>query len=188
MGGTNFGKTFGKVTTTIIDPFGIGKSQFGKTVRKVIDPLNIMDPFNILPGQGEKWGTFDKNYGGPLQDLLGLRSKQYYSPTPYNPSTLDAAYQKQNALTSQMMGDLLMDKQTLANANQTLFSQDLASKNAAQQQNITAGLQAANLGMQTTAPTTTPATLALQPATQNKTTTLNQFTMPSISGLTFGGT
>ncbi len=77
MGGSVFGKTFGKVTTKIVDPFGIGNTKFGRTVKKVVDPLNIMDPLNVLPGKGEKWGTFDKNYGAPLMNWLNPKQSSY---------------------------------------------------------------------------------------------------------------
>lgn len=193
MGGSSFGKSFGKITTAIVDPFGIGKSQFGKTMRKVIDPLNIMDPLNVLPGQGEKWGTWDKNFGGPAQDWLGLRPKPYpYSPTPYNPTALSSAYEKQNALSSQMMGDLLADKQAMADASQTAYAQDLIAKNTGQYQDIMANVQSANQGLQSNMimPSISQAALALQPATpQNQTTTQqNQFKLPNTTGITFGGT
>lgn len=101
MGGTHFGKTFGKVTTTMVDPFGINKTKFGKTIRKVVDPLNIMDPLNVLPGKGEKWGTFDKNYGGPAQKWLGINQPAPYTPPKYDFSNL----KKSN--NSQMMTNLL---------------------------------------------------------------------------------
>lgn len=180
--------------------FKIGKNNFLYQVSpfNLAHKIGFQTPVSRMVEYGEPLGRAIEMSGDPAQRWVrskvqkawgGLvNPKSYYSPAPFDPSKLNAQFAQQNQLTQKMMSDSLLDQQALANANQTVLSQDLASKNAAQQQNITAGLQAANLGMQTTAPTTTPATLALQPATQNKTTTLNQFTMPSISGLTFGGT
>jgi len=51
MGGSVFGKTFGKVTTKIVDPFGIGNTKFGRTVKKVVDPSQQQQMLNNMRQQ-----------------------------------------------------------------------------------------------------------------------------------------
>lgn len=139
--------------------------------------------------------ALERKINAPIMTWVeGLyKPKPYpYSPTPYNPTALSSAYEKQNALSSQMMGDLLADKQAMADASQTAYAQDLIAKNTGQYQDIMANVQSANQGLQSNMimPSISQAALALQPATpQNQTTTQqNQFKLPNTTGITFGGT
>jgi hypothetical protein len=181
MGGSQFGKTFGRVTTKIVDPFGIGKTKFGKTVMKVIDPLNIMDPLNVLPGKGEKWGTLDKNYGGAARGWLGLDKKSgggSYQPRDYSSIQKMVA----NNPAGQMSGDLILQKQMTDQALASQQAANLQAANARQQQNINTAMQNSkqnlnNSLMRTPVPSTFS---AITPASTN------QFKLPNVAGLTFG--
>ena len=128
-------------------------------VRKVIDPLNIMDPFNILPDaklRGKKRFSFDPEYGGAL-------AKAFKGPTrPYVPPKVD--YSKYQMLQPQQFNfnpsGFLSEVQQGNQATTSLKSDVLGAKNAAQQANINSILA------------------------QSKP---NNFSSPNLSGLTFGG-
>jgi hypothetical protein len=186
MGGSSFGKQFGKITTKIVDPFGIGKTKFGKTVMKVVDPLNIMDPLNVLPGKGEKWGTLDKNYGGPLRKMFGGGgggSVGYHQP--YDFKAMQGMMQSDTS--NQMMGDLITQQAMANQAASTQTAANLQAANAQQQQNINSAMQNSRQNMNNfLLRTPVPSTFsAITPATQNKTTN-NAFKTPNVAGLTFG--
>lgn len=139
--------------------------------------------------------ALERKINAPIMNFVeGLyKPKPYpYNPTPYNSAALSSAFEEQNALSSQMMSDLLADKQAAADANQNAYAQNLIAQNTGQYQNIMSNVQAANQNLQSNQfmPSISQSALALQPATaQNqKTTQQNQFTMPNTTGITFGGT
>jgi hypothetical protein len=181
MGGSSFGKKFGKITTSIVDPFGIGKSKFGKTVMKVVDPLNIMDPMNVLPGKGEKWGTYDKNYGGAARGWLGLDKGSgggnLYKPRDY--SSLQKM--SENNQSNQMVGDMLMQKQMTDQALASQQTANLQTANSQQQQNINSAMQNSKQNLNNSLMRTpVPSTFS-----KNTPASTNQFKLPNVAGLTF---
>jgi hypothetical protein len=101
-------------------------------VRKVIDPLNIMDPFNILPDaklRGKKRFSFDPEYGGAL-------AKALKGPTrPYVPPKMDFSKYQMPQLTYDPSG-FISQVQQGNQATTSLKSDVLGAKNAAQQANI----------------------------------------------------
>lgn len=146
-----------------------------KPVRTVIDPLNIMDPFNILPDaklRGKKPFSFDPEYGGALGKALKGPTRPYVPPKMdfskypmlqaqqfnYNPSGLLSQIQQGNQASAEQNADAL------------------ASANAAQQDNI-----AKNVAQAGTPQVGFPAPVKTSFASANN------FTAPVLSGLTFGG-
>lgn len=131
-------------------------------VRKVIDPLNIMDPFNILPDaklRGKKRFSFDPEYGGAL-------GKALKGPTrPYVPPKVD--FSKYQMLQPQQFNfnpsGFLSQIQQGNQASVTQKEDALASANAAQQANINSIMA------------------------QSKPPVQTNFSSPNLSGLTFGG-
>ena len=188
MGGSSFGKTFGKVTTTLVDPFGIRNTQFGKTVRKVVDPLNIMDPLNVLPGKGEKWGTFDKNFA------LGLFNAPKNQGT-YAPMTKGLSSNPQYFAQQQEMLNNMRQQQQAKLAN--LRAQEQVYPTTAPTQSVetpqaptttTPVALAQSKVSDTTAPADMPTEFIYKPATaQTKTVAANTFQMPDMSSIKFGG-
>jgi len=194
MGGSSFGKQFGKITTTIVDPFGINKTQFGKTVRKVIDPLNIMDPLNVLPGQGEKWGTLDKNYGGPLRGvvggLLGGGGSSYTPMTKGLPSNTQYFQQQQQMLQNMQA----QQRSKLANLNSQEPSYSTSSQTASQvpSTSTAAAPTTSTLAQSKISDTTAPSDLPMELSSKPKIATpkiamANTFQMPNMSEIKFGG-
>lgn len=144
-------------------------------VRKVIDPLNIMDPFNILPDaklRGKKRFSFDPEYGGAL-------AKALKGPTrPYVPPKMDFSKypmlqpQQFNFNPSGLLSQIQQGNQASVEQN----ADALAAANAAQKSNIAANVaQAGTQALGFRAPVTTSFTPA------------NNFASPNLSGLTFGG-
>ena len=128
-------------------------------VRKVIDPLNIMDPFNILPDaklRGKKPFSFDPEYGGAL-------GKALKGPTrPYVPPKVDFSKYQVPQFNYNSSGFLSQVQQ----GNQASLNQKtdaLASANSAQQANINSIMA------------------------QSKPPVQTNFSSPNLSGLTFGG-
>jgi len=189
MGGSVFGKTFGKVTTKIVDPFGIGNTKFGRTVKKVVDPLNIMDPLNVLPGKGEKWGTFDKNYGAPLMNWLNPKQSSYA------PMTKGLSRDPQYFAQQQQMLNNMRQQQQAKLAN--IRAQGQAYPTAAPTQSVetaqaptttTPVALAQSKVSDTTAPADMPAEFIYKPATASiKSVAANTFQMPDMSSIKFGG-
>ncbi len=189
MGGSSFGKTFGKVTTTLVDPFGIRNTQFGKTVRKVVDPLNIMDPLNVLPGKGEKWGTFDKNFA------LGLfnapKNQGTYAPMTKglssNPQYFAQQQQMLNNMSQQQRSNLA-NLQTQGQTYPTAVA-PIQSVETAQAPTTTTPVALAQSKVDdTTAPADMPTEYIYKPATaRTSTVAANTFQMPDMSSIKFGG-
>lgn len=100
-------------------------------VRKVIDPLNIMDPFNILPDaklRGKKRFSFDPEYGGALAKALKGPTRPYVPPkmdfskyqmpqSTYDPSGFISQVQQGNQATTSLKSDVLGAKNAAQQAN-----------------------------------------------------------------------
>lgn len=155
-----------------------------KPIRKIVDPLNIMDPLRILPGSTAgftKKGAFslDPNFGGPLKNLFGGGGQNYQMPK-YDFSAAQRITQNQGG--GQLIGDLLLQKQLADQASASQQAANLQAANAQQQQNINAAMQTSkenlnNSLMRTPVPSTFS---AITPASTN------QFKLPNVAGLTFG--
>ena len=187
MGG--FHKTLGKVY---------------KPIRKVVDPLNIMDPFRILPGSSagftDKPFTFDKNFA------LGL----FNSPKPqgtYAPMTKGLSSNPQYfAQQQQMLANMQMQNQSeqlkqqakLANLRSQAPLYPTSNSATASVQNVqalqtekpiaTSATLAQTKVSDTTAPVDMPTEYIYKPATsQNPIVAANTFQMPDMSSIKFGG-
>ena len=181
-----------------------GKNAF-RSVMKVIDPGNIMDPLGVLPSSwamGKKPFTFDKTYGAPIGKLFGGGGGGSYTPPQHS-----------NAQFQQYLQQL-QQQQALASQQQQSATQ-LAQQNALNAQQAAAASQAEQIGAgvpeqlaqiaasqptQTYTPSVsaTPAStqqlsqsqLAAMPTTMQGiqvTPTANVFTTPNVSDLKFGG-
>ena len=141
-------------------------------VRKVIDPLNIMDPFNILPDarlRGKKPFSFDPEYGGVLGNALR-------GPTrPYTPPKMDFSKYQVPQSTYDPSG-FISQVQQGNQASVTQKTDALASKNATQQSNIAANVAQAGTSQ-----------LGFRAPVKTTFTPANNFSSPNLSGLTFGG-
>ncbi len=159
-------------------------------IRRVIDPLNIMDPMNILPGAtlggGRKPFTLDPNYGGALAKMFQGPKQSAYRPYDFSGMQQMMQQQSQNPA---MMSVLQQNQKTTADS-QARLAADLQAKNAAQQQNIRSQLAAADSGMQnfSSKPAISVEYSFLPKSSQyEKTQLANKFTPPKISDITFGG-
>lgn len=185
MGGSAFGKTFGKLTTKVVDPFGISKP-----LRKIIDPLNIMDPLNVLPTSGEKWLTADKNFGAPLMNWLNPKQSSYAPMTKGLSSNPQYFAQQQ-----QMLNNMRQQQQTkLANLRSQGDIYPSAPSETSQvtptttAETTTAAPLAQTKVGDTTTPTDVPIDFIYKPATaKNQAMTANTFQMPDMSNIKFGG-
>lgn len=183
---------------------GLGKIY--QPVRKVIDPLNIMDPFNILPGAtlggGRKPFSFDKNYGGPLKNLFGGGGGSTYTPQR---STLNTSgmFSTQNPMLENMQAQYAT---SLANLKSS------SAKNFAKMQTNTQKMQASNEALRSSSPLFAPPEVApstslaqlksndtlvgtdfpvefiyKQPSNQQSYVASNTFSIPNMSDIKFGG-
>ena len=184
MGGSAFGKTFGKLTTKVVDPFGISKP-----LRRIIDPLNIMDPLNVLPTSGEKWLTADKNFGAPLMNWLNPKQSSYA------PMTKGLSRDPQYFAQQQQMLNNMRQQQQAKLAN--IRAQGQAYPTAAPTQSVeiaqaptttTPVALAQSKVSDTTAPADMPTEFIYKPATATtKSVAANTFQMPDMSNIKFGG-
>jgi hypothetical protein len=187
MGGS-FTKQFGKLTTKVVDPFGISKP-----LRKIIDPLNIMDPLNVLPTSGDKWLTADKNYGGAAQKWLGLnqKSSDFYPMTKGLSSSPEFFLNQQqfqgniNLQNQKRLNDLRLKGQSYQTAQTVAPAIETTQQPTTENQNI--GLAQSQINDTTS--TDMPADFIYKPSTATKTNNIaaNSFKTPDMSGIRFGG-
>ena len=161
-----------------------------RPIRKIVDPLNIMDPFKILPGSSSGFTkgrafTLDQNYGAPLFKMLGMGGSSYQMPK-YDFSKMQGMMQNQD--NSKMMAGMIAQKQI---GNQLAAEQQaaaLAAANDAQEANIQSALQGAEQSFAQTNTRPAVATPFMNFKPTNEPTKLNnKFNPPDVSGLTFGG-
>jgi hypothetical protein len=168
--------------------------KFWRSVNKVVDPLNIMDPMGILPTSmiaGKKPFTLDKNYG-KLQWNLGGGSSSYTPMTKGLSSNPEYFAQQQ-----QMLGNMRQQQQAkLANLRTqgeiyptatTAPAQVSQSPQATTTAPATTALAQSQVG-DTTALSSMPAEYIYKPATATtKSVAANTFQMPDMSNIKFGG-
>ena len=168
--------------------------QVYKPIRKVIDPLNIMDPLKILPGSSagftNKPFQFDKNYA------LGLFNAPKNQGT-YAPMTKGVSRDPQYfAQQQQMLANMRQQQQAkLANLRTQGSSYPTTTTSAqgsqAPQSTTTApattALAQSKVG-DTTDPSDMPTEFIYKPATApTKSVAANTFQMPDMSNIKFGG-
>jgi hypothetical protein len=183
---------------------GLGKIY--QPVRKVIDPLNIMDPFNILPGAtlggGRKPFSFDKNFGGPLAKMFsgGGGSSSYSMPR----SSMDTSgmFSAQNQMLASMKAQSASDLARRQASNEALRSSSplfptIPTQTATQTTTSVATSTPATTTpfiaqskiSDTTAGADLPVEFVYKPATsQQQYVASNQFNLPDMSNIKFGGT
>lgn len=181
MGGS-FTKQFGKLTTKVVDPFGISKP-----LRKIIDPLNIMDPLNVLPTSGDKWLTADKNFGGPVQKWLGInqKSSDFYPMTKGLSSNPQYFAQQQEVLNNMRQ----QQQAKLANLRSQGEIYPTATSQISEAPTTTspATLAQSKVG-DTTSSADMPTEFIYKPATaKTNAIAANTFQMPDMSSIKFGG-
>jgi hypothetical protein len=168
--------------------------QVYKPIRKIVDPLNIMDPFRILPGSSagftNKPFTFDKNFA------LGLFNAPKNQGT-YTPMTKGLSSNPQYfAQQQQMLNNMRQQQQAkLANLQSqgqayptTAATQSVETAQAPTTTTTTPVALAQSKVSDTTAPADMPTEFIYKPATaQTKTVAANTFQMPDMSSIKFGG-
>jgi hypothetical protein len=166
--------------------------QVYKPIRKIVDPLNIMDPFRILPGSSagftNKPFTFDKNFA------LGLFNAPKNQGT-YTPMTKGLSSNPQYFAQQQQMLNNMRQQQQAKLAN--LQSQGQAYPTTAATQSVetaqaptttTPVALAQSKVSDTTAPADMPTEFIYKPATaQTKAVAANTFQIPDMSSIKFGG-
>lgn len=169
--------------------------QVYKPIRKVVDPLNIMDPLKILPGSSagftNKPFQFDKNFA------LGLfnapKNQGTYAPMTKGVSSNPEYFAQQQ----QMLANMRQQQQAkLANlrtqgeiypAATTAPAQVSQSPQATTTAPATTALAQSKVG-DTTAPSDMPTEFIYKPATATtKSVAANTFQMPDMSNIKFGG-
>lgn len=165
-------------------------------IRKVVDPLNIMDPFNILPGAslggGRKPFSFDKNYGAPLMNFINPKQSSYM-PMTKGLSSNQQYFQQQQQILQNMQAQQrqkLADLRTQAPSYPSLPSNALTDTSVAQtaQQSITPTTLAQTKIGDTNVPSDLPMDFVYKPVTASpKIAQANTFQMPNMSDLKFGG-
>lgn len=172
-------------------------------IRKVIDPLNIMDPLNILPGAslggGRKPFTFDKNYGGALGKMLsGGGGSSYYS-MPRSSMDTSGMFSAQNQMLASMKAQSASDLARRQASNEALraskpmFPTMPAQASTTSSVATTAPVSATPSIAQSkisdsTASADLPVEFVYKPAsTQQKYVASNQFDLPDMSNIKFGG-
>lgn len=192
MGG--FTKPVGKFITKNLDPMhmvGLGKYQ--KQLRKVIDPLNIMDPLNVLPTSGDKWLTVDKNYGAPLMNFISPKQQNTFMPMTKGLSSKPEYFQQQQQMLNNMQTQQrqkLADLRTQAPSYPSLPSNASTDTSVAQtaQQSITPTTLAQTKIGDTNVPSDLPMDFVYKPVPASpKIVQANTFQMPNVSDLKFGG-
>lgn len=166
--------------------------QVYKPIRKIVDPLNIMDPLRILPGSSagftNKPFSFDKNFA------LGLFNAPKNQGT-YAPMTKGLSSNPQYFAQQQQMLNNMRQQQQAKLAN--LRAQGQAYPTTAPTQSVetpqaptttTPVALAQSKVSDTTAPADMPTEFIYKPATaQTKTVAANTFQMPDMSSIKFGG-
>lgn len=168
--------------------------QVYKPIRKIVDPLNIMDPLRILPGSSagftNKPFTLDPNFGGPLKKLFAGGGGSSYTPMTKGLSSNPEYFAQQQ----QMLNNMRQQQQAkLAN----MRAQGQAYPTAAPTQSVktaqtsttkTPVALAQSKVSDTTAPADMPTEFIYKPATaQTKTVAANTFQIPDMSNIKFGG-
>ena len=117
-----------------------------RPIRTIIDPLNIMDPFRILPGSSagltNKPFSFDPNFGGPLRKLFagGGGGSASEMSSQYDPAMMMYFSQIQAQQAQQAEQARKAQEEALAQAQQqTALSTAKQGETAAQQSLLGAG-------------------------------------------------
>lgn len=173
-------------------------------IRKVIDPLNIMDPLNILPGAslggGRKPFSFDKNYGGVLNKMLsGGGGSSYYS-MPKSSMDTSGMFSAQNQMLSSMKAQAASDLARRQASNEALRSSSPLFPTTPKPSTSTVATTSTSSSTTTPAPSVAqskigdttvsdlPVEFVYKPAaTQQNYVASNQFNLPDMSNIKFGG-
>lgn len=175
---------------------------FYKPFRKLVDPLNIMDPFSILPGswaEGRKPFSLDPNYGGPIKNLL---SPKQYSPLPASKIDMSGGFAQNaemlSALKAQNEADIARRQASnarLASSGPMYASATSAPVSQATTTNPTVATPSTTPIAQskvdgiTTPLSDLPVDLVYKPAqTSQSNVAANTFNLPDMSSIKFGGT
>lgn len=177
-----------------------------KPIRKVVDPLNIMDPMRILPGSTAgftKKGAFslDPNYGGPLRKLFGGGGGTSNYSMPRSSMDMSSMFAGQNQMLANMQAQNSANAaRQQASLNQLRSSSPLfptmpAPETPAQISQTTPAISAPTTIAQSKINGTTsvasdlPVEFVYKPATAtSQNVAANTFTLPDMSNIKFGGT
>ena len=158
-----------------------GLRQVYTPIRKIVDPLNIMDPFSILPGshlQGKRPFSFDKSYGGVINKLFEGGTPAAYGAAGAGAGAATTAYLQQ------------LQQQQAAMGQQQQAAAQQATQDAFNAQQAAAATQAQQIGANIPTQQAQLAAMQPMPETQGMTqipASANVFTTPNASDLKFGG-
>ena len=152
-----------------------------------------MDPLNLMPAKGEKWGTWDKNFGGPALGWLGINqeSSDFYPMTKGLSSSPEFFLNQQqlqaniNLQNQKRLNDLRSKGQSYQTAETVAPAIETIQQPTTENQNI--GLAQSQINDTTS--TDMPADFIYKPSTATKTNKIaaNSFKTPDMSGIRFGG-
>jgi hypothetical protein len=192
MGGS-FTKSVGTFVTKNLDPLHqVGLGKYSAKLRKVVDPLNIMDPLNVLPTSGGKWLTVDKNYGAPLMNWISPKQSSYAPMTKGLSSNPEYFHQQQQVLQNMQA----QQREKLANLRTqsptypttTAATTSPATTTATAATSPTTATLAQTKTSDTTMPSDLPIDFTYKPTTTTpKVATANTFSLPDMSSIKFGG-
>ncbi len=122
--------------------FGAG-GRFWRSVNKVVDPLNIMDPMGVLPTSmiaGKKPFQWDRNFGRLQWNLGGQDGSPSNMSSQYDPAMMMYFIQMQNQQAQQAEQARKAQEEALTQAQQqTALSTAKQGETAAQQSLFGAG-------------------------------------------------
>jgi hypothetical protein len=166
--------------------------KFWKSVNKVVDPLNIMDPMGVLPTSmiaGKKPFQFDKNFGKLQWNLGGGGGSTSYSRPKSNIDT-SGMFNAQNEILASMKAQSEAAAAKQQSSLNQLLSKDLSSSTvpATETSVISSPTTVANSEINSTT-SGLPVEFVYKPSTSaSQTISSNSFTLPDMSNIKFGGT
>jgi len=192
MGGS-FTKSVGTFVTKNLDPLHqVGLGKYSAKLRKVIDPLNIMDPLNVLPTSGGKWLTVDKNYGAPLMNFISPKQNSFTPMTKglsSNPQYFQQQQQMLQNMQAQQQSKLAnLRTQSPSYPTTTAVTTAPATATATAATAPTTATLAQTKSSDTTSASDLPMDFQYKPTIATpKVATANTFSLPNMSDIKFGG-
>jgi hypothetical protein len=177
-----------------------GGGKFWRSVNKVVDPLNIMDPMGVLPTSmitGKKPFQFDRSFG-KLQWKFGGGGSTPYS-MPRSKMDTSGMFSAQNQMLASMKAQSASDLARRQASNESLRAgapllPPSSVPSASSQVSTTSATTASPTIAQSKISDTTsgadlPVEFMYKPAsTQQNYVASNQFNLPDMSNIKFGGT
>jgi len=168
-----------------------GGGKFWRSVNKVVDPLNIMDPMGVLPTSmitGKKPFQFDRSFG-KLQWKFGGGGSTPYS-MPRSKMDTSGMFSAQNQMLASMKAQSASDLARRQASNESLRAgAPTLPPNPVSSATTASPAIAQSKISDTTSGADLPVEFMYKPAsTQQNYVASNQFNLPDMSNIKFGGT